>query len=105
MMDVNRETHNRETQKPNTAVSDTWPANDNQRQPLSFGRSVFPEGAVARIFKPSRSVMTSGTPQTKGWQLVFERRSAPFIEPLMGYTGSWNFQPLNQQSVMRSGRG
>ncbi|RWX30243.1 ETC complex I subunit [Rhizobium leguminosarum] len=93
MMDVNRETHNRETQKPNTAVSDTWPANDNQRQPLSFGRSVFPEGAVARIFKPSRSVMTSGTPRTKGWQLVFERRSAPFIEPLMGYTGSTDTLP------------
>ncbi|NKM26877.1 ETC complex I subunit [Rhizobium laguerreae] len=93
MMDVNRETHNRETQKPNTAVSDSWPANDNQRQPLSFGRSVFPEGAVARIFKPSRSVMTSGTPRTKGWQLVFERRSAPFIEPLMGYTGSTDTLP------------
>ncbi|MBY2964281.1 ETC complex I subunit [Rhizobium leguminosarum] len=93
MMDVNRETHNRETQKPNTAVSDTWPANDNQRQPLSFGRSVFPEGAVARIFKPSRSVMTSGTPRTKGWQLVFERRSAPFIEPLMGYTGCTDTLP------------
>nr|WP_261319007.1 ETC complex I subunit [Rhizobium leguminosarum] len=23
----------------------------------------------------------------QGWRLVFERRSAPFIEPLMGYTG------------------
>ncbi|MBY3321868.1 NADH-ubiquinone oxidoreductase, partial [Rhizobium laguerreae] len=55
MMEVNRETHNRETHKTNTAVSDSWPANDNQRKPLSFGRSVFPEGAVARIFKPSRS--------------------------------------------------
>ncbi|TCU13917.1 ETC complex I subunit [Rhizobium laguerreae] len=88
MMDVNRETHNRETHKPHTAVSDSSPANDNQLKPLSFGRSVFPEGAVARIFKPSRSAMTSGTPRTKGWRLVFERRSAPFIEPLMGYTGS-----------------
>ncbi|MBY2989606.1 NADH dehydrogenase ubiquinone Fe-S protein 4 [Rhizobium leguminosarum] len=93
MMDVNSETHNTETQKPNTAVSDSWPANDNQRKPLSFGRSVFPEGAVARIFKPSRSVMTSGTPRTKGWQLVFERRSAPFIEPLMGYTGCTDTLP------------
>ncbi|MEH7881328.1 NADH dehydrogenase ubiquinone Fe-S protein 4 [Rhizobium laguerreae] len=87
MMDVNRETHNRETHKPDTAVSDSWPANDNQRKPLSFGRSVFPEDAVARIFKPSRSAMTSGTPRRQGWRLVFERRSAPFIEPLMGYTG------------------
>ncbi|WP_222007111.1 ETC complex I subunit [Rhizobium laguerreae] len=88
MMEVNRETHNRETQNLSKAVSDSWPANDNQRKPLSFGRSVFPEGAVARIFRPSRSAMTSGTPRTKGWRLVFERRSAPFLEPLMGYTGS-----------------
>ncbi|MBY5714675.1 NADH dehydrogenase ubiquinone Fe-S protein 4 [Rhizobium leguminosarum] len=87
MMEVNRETHNRETQNLSKAVSDSWPANDNQRKPLSFGRSVFPEGAVARIFKPSRSAMTSGTPRMQGWRLVFERRSAPFIEPLMGYTG------------------
>jgi hypothetical protein len=49
---------------------------------------LFPENAVARIFKPSRSVTTSGTARTKGWRLVFDRRSAPFIEPLMGYTGS-----------------
>ncbi|UWM84092.1 ETC complex I subunit [Rhizobium sp. SRDI969] len=88
MMDVNRETHNRETKKPHTAVSASRPANDNQRKPLSFGRSVFPEDAVARIFKPSRSAMTSGTRRTKDWRLVFQRRSAPFIEPLMGYTGS-----------------
>jgi len=31
--------------------------------------------------------MTSGKARTKGWRLVFERRTAPFIEPLMGYTG------------------
>ncbi|NKM89355.1 NADH-ubiquinone oxidoreductase [Rhizobium laguerreae] len=87
MTEANRETHNRETRNPSKAVSDSWPANDNQRQPLSFGRWVFPEGAVAQIFKPSRSVMTSGTPRMQAWRLVFERRSAPFIEPLMGYTG------------------
>ncbi|CAK7261745.1 protein of unknown function (plasmid) [Shinella sp. WSC3-e] len=60
--------------------------NDNRRN-LSFGRSPFPDDAVARIFKPSRSVTTSGNARTKGWRLVFERRSAPFVEPLMGYTG------------------
>lgn len=63
------------------------PSNDNRRKPLSLGRSVFPEGAVAYIYKPSRSVMTSGKARTKGWRLAFERRSAPVIEPLMGYTG------------------
>ncbi|MGX9576818.1 NADH dehydrogenase ubiquinone Fe-S protein 4 [Mesorhizobium sp. f-mel] len=30
--------------------------------------------------------MTSGA-RPKGWRLVFERRTAPVIEPLMGYTG------------------
>jgi hypothetical protein len=61
--------------------------NDNQRPALTMGRSLFPQDAVARIYKPSRSAMTSGRGGTEGWRLVFERRSAPFIEPLMGYTG------------------
>ena len=63
------------------------PANDNRRTRLAMGRSSFPEGAVARIFKPSRSATTSGKAGTKGWRLRFERRTAPFIEPLMGWTG------------------
>ncbi|MER8864207.1 ETC complex I subunit [Mesorhizobium sp. M0751] len=32
--------------------------------------------------------MTSGRARPKGWRLVFERRAAPVIEPLMGYTAS-----------------
>lgn len=63
-------------------------SNDNRPVPLSAGRSLFPEDAVACIYKPSRSVMTSGRVGTRGWRLRFERRSAPFIEPLMGWTGS-----------------
>ena len=62
--------------------------NDNRASPLSMGRSLFPEDAVAHIYKPSRSVVTSGTARTKGWKLRFEPRSAPFIEPLRGWTGS-----------------
>jgi hypothetical protein len=31
--------------------------------------------------------MTTGKRQTKNWILSFERRTAPFIEPLMGWTG------------------
>ena len=54
---------------------------------LSFGRSTFPRDAVARIYRPARSAMTSARPR-RAWRLSFERRSAPFIEPLMGYTGS-----------------
>lgn len=63
------------------------PSNDNRQSPVVPGHSVFPKDAVARIFEPTRSAMTSGKGRTKGWQLVFERRTAPFIEPLMGYTG------------------
>ncbi|WP_371851691.1 MULTISPECIES: ETC complex I subunit [Rhodoplanes] len=69
-------------------VPSVWPLNDNRIPPLSMGRSVFPEDAVARIYRPSRSVMTSGKARTKGWKLRFEPRRAPFIEPLMGWTGS-----------------
>ena len=32
--------------------------------------------------------MTSGRAGTKRWLLEFEPQSAPFIEPLMGWTGS-----------------
>lgn len=72
---------------PKTQVPPSWPCNDNRHRPPSMGRSFFPEDAVARIYKPSRSVMSSGKARTKGWRLAFERRTAPFIEPLMGYTG------------------
>jgi len=71
-----------------TYVPEASPANDNRGRPLAMGRSSFPEGAVARIFKPSRSATTSGKARTKGWRLTFERRTAPFIEPLMGWTGA-----------------
>lgn len=68
-------------------LSQGWPANDD-RQPASVRRSIFPEDAIARIYKPSRSATTSGMARTRKWRLVFERRSPPFIEPLMGHTGS-----------------
>lgn len=74
-------------QTPKTQVPPSWPCNDNRHRPLSMASSFFPEDAVARIYKPSRSVMSSGKARTKGWRLAFERRTAPFIEPLMGYTG------------------
>ena len=70
-----------------TYVPEASPANDNWGGPLAMGRSSFPEGAFAHIFKPSRSVTTSGKAGTKGWRLTFERRTAPFIQPLMGWTG------------------
>ncbi len=60
-------------------------ANTNIR-PI-FGNSRLPSDAVARIYRPARSAMTSGKALTKKWVLRFDRRSAPFIEPLMGWTG------------------
>lgn len=75
---------------PNSTMTSTRADNDNSLHsggpPSPVRRSAFPEEAVARIFKPSRSVMTSARTRPD-WRLVFERRTAPFIEPLMGYTG------------------
>src|SRR4029077_18057297 len=45
-------------------------------------RSVFPEDAMAVIYKPARSAMTSGKARTRDWKLRFEPRSCPYIEPL-----------------------
>lgn len=63
-------------------------APDEQRCAPSMPlRSAFPADAVARIYRPSRSVMTSGKARSRHWRLIFARRSAPFTEPLMGWTG------------------
>jgi ETC complex I subunit-like protein len=62
-------------------------ANLNQGPTPTLGASIFPAGAVARIYRPARSAMTSGRARTKRWLLRFDRRTPPFIEPLMGWTG------------------
>ena len=49
----------------------------------------FPPDARAVIYRPSRSVMTSGRANTCNWVLEFEPRSREFIEPLMGWTAAW----------------
>lgn len=61
-------------------------ANDNHRADQLLTPSVFPKGAAAIIFQPARSCMSSGRANSGGWRLVFERRSAPYLEPLMGWT-------------------
>jgi hypothetical protein len=49
---------------------------------------VVPRGVPpARIYRTERSVTQSG-PGRRRWILEFERSAAPFIEPLMGWTGS-----------------
>jgi len=43
---------------------------------------------TARIFKPARTAMQSGSAQTKDWVLEFEPASARVVDPLMGWVSS-----------------
>ncbi len=43
---------------------------------------------TARIYKPARTAMQSGTAKTKGWVLEFEPEAPRVVEPLMGWTSS-----------------
>ena len=54
--------------------------------------------AVARIYKPARTAMQSGTAKTKEWLLEFEPEQAREIEPLMGWTSSGD---MRQQVQLR----
>ena len=42
----------------------------------------------ARIFKPAKTAMSSGTAKTKGWVLEFAPVSKREVDPLMGWTSS-----------------
>ena len=42
----------------------------------------------ARIYRPARTAMSSGTAKTKAWYLDYEKDSAREIDPLMGWTSS-----------------
>ena len=67
----------------NDSLSVPAPANDNaerKRNAQSLRRVV--------IYQPAKSAITSGRAGTKRWLLEYEPQSAPFIEPLMGWTGS-----------------
>jgi hypothetical protein len=43
---------------------------------------------TARIYKPARTAMQSGTAKTKEWVLDYEPEERRAIEPLMGWTSS-----------------
>jgi hypothetical protein len=43
---------------------------------------------IARIYKPARTAMQSGTAKTRQWVLEFEPEAPRVIEPLMGWTSS-----------------
>lgn len=51
----------------------------------------------ARIFKPSRSTMSSGRGKTKKWLLEYELESKRTPEPLMGWVSSED--TLNQVQI------
>src|SRR5437763_5692053 len=59
------------------------PTNDNAER---WRASLSPRHVV--IYQTAKSAMTSGRARTKRWLLEYEPQSAPFIEPLMGWTGS-----------------
>lgn len=42
----------------------------------------------ARIFKPAKTAMQSGTARTRDWVLEFAPASAREVDPLMGWTSS-----------------
>jgi len=67
------------------AVLQGPPGNDNRQERPAAGRTVFPRDAVAHIFRPSRSPVTSGRAAARGWRLAFERRRPSRVEPLMGW--------------------
>ncbi|MGD9920734.1 MAG: ETC complex I subunit [Pseudorhodoplanes sp.] len=43
---------------------------------------------TARIYKPARTAMQSGTAKTRDWVLEFEPEAPRVVEPLMGWTSS-----------------
>jgi hypothetical protein len=70
-------------------------ANDNAEQcsyPLTSG--LYPARRRVLIYQPAKSAMTSGRAGTKRWLLELEPQSPPFIEPLMGWTGTTD--PMTQ---------
>ncbi|MDQ2091655.1 ETC complex I subunit [Marimonas arenosa] len=46
----------------------------------------------ARIYKPAKTAMSSGTAKTKSWVLEYVAGSAREIDPLMGWTSSRDTQ-------------
>ena len=54
----------------------------------SIGGSGLPADARAVIYRPAPSVIRAPRRRIAGWMLEFEPRARPFIDPLMGWTGS-----------------
>ena len=54
--------------------------------------------SVARIYKPTKTAMQSGTRNTKAWVLDYEPAEPRAVEPLMGWTSSGD---MRQQLRLR----
>ncbi len=55
---------------------------------------------TARIFKPAKNAMQSGTASTEEWCLEFEPEQPRVVEPLMGWTSSGD---MKQQVTLHFG--
>ena len=53
---------------------------------------------TARIYKPAKTAMQSGTAKTKEWVLDYEPEQPRVVEPLMGWTSSGD---MKQQLRLR----
>jgi len=53
---------------------------------------------TARIYRPARNAMQSGTARTKHWMLDYEPEEPRVVEPLMGWTSSGD---MKQQLRLR----
>jgi hypothetical protein len=53
---------------------------------------------AARIYKPAKTAMQSGTAKTREWVLDYEPEQPREIEPLMGWTSSGD---MRQQVTLR----
>ena len=54
--------------------------------------------SLARIYKPTKTAMQSGTAKTKEWVLDYEPSEPRQVEPLMGWTSSGD---MRQQLRLR----
>jgi ETC complex I subunit conserved region len=54
--------------------------------------------SIARIYKPAKTAMQSGTAKTKDWVLDYEPSEPREVEPLMGWTSSGD---MRQQLRLR----
>ena len=46
----------------------------------------------ARIYRPAKTAMSSGTAKTRDWVLEYAPQSPRDVDPLMGWTGSSDLQ-------------